>query len=47
MTLTDIQNAISFLRKVYVGKGDEDRFIQTLNALQREHDKRVKQPATR
>lgn len=47
MTLNDIQNALAFLQKVYVGRGDEERFLRTVEALKKERDKRIKQPATR
>lgn len=47
MTLNDIQNALSFLQRVYVGRGDEERFLQTIDALKKELNKRSKQPATK
>lgn len=42
MTVTDIQNAIAFLSKVYVGRGDEDRLMKTINALHKELERKMK-----
>lgn len=36
MTRNDLQNALSFLSRMYVGKPDEERFLRTLAAIRRE-----------
>jgi hypothetical protein len=46
MTVNDLQNALSFLSKVYVGRGDEERLMKTIAALKNEINKKVKVPAT-
>ena len=46
MTLNDLQNALSFLSRVYVGRGDEERLMKTIAALSKEINKKVKIPAT-
>jgi hypothetical protein len=46
MTVNDLQNALSFLSKVYVGRGDEERLMKTIFALKQEINKKVKVPAT-
>lgn len=45
MTVTDIQNAIAFLSKVYVGRGDEDRLMKTISALHKELERKTKKKA--
>lgn len=40
--MTDIQNAISFMSRLWVGKGDEERFMRTLSALESEAERRVR-----
>jgi len=42
MTLNDLQNALSFLSRVYVGRGDEERLMKTIAALSKEINKKVK-----
>jgi|TARA_R110000822_G_scaffold28074_2_gene83664 hypothetical protein len=46
MTLNDLQNALSFLSRVYVGRGDEERLMKTISALTKEINKKVKIPVT-
>jgi hypothetical protein len=46
MTINDLQNALSFLSKVYVGRGDEERLMKTIDALHKEINKKVKIPVT-
>jgi hypothetical protein len=46
MTVNDLQNALSFLSKVYVGRGDEERLMKTIAALTKEINKKVKTPVT-
>lgn len=46
MTVNDLQNALSFLSKVYVGRGDEERLMKTIAALKSEINKKVKVTAT-
>jgi hypothetical protein len=46
MTVNDLQNALSFLSKVYVGRGDEERLMKTIAALKQEINKKVKVSAT-
>lgn len=36
MTRNDLQNALSFLSRLYVGKPDEERFLRTLAAIRKE-----------
>lgn len=40
MTANDLANAIYFLRKVTVGQMDVDRLISTVEALEKELEKR-------
>lgn len=42
MTINDLQNALSFLSKVYVGRGDEERLMKTIDALHKEINKKAK-----
>ena len=42
MRIQDLLNALKFLQKTYVGKGDEEALIQTIDALNREIVKRQK-----
>jgi hypothetical protein len=42
MTINDLQNALSFLSKVYVGRGDEERLMKTISALKQEINKKVR-----
>lgn len=42
MTSSDLVNAIYFLRKVSVGQMDVDRLISTVEALEKELEKRRK-----
>lgn len=42
MTVNDLQNALSFLSKVYVGRGDEERLMKTIAALKNEISKKTK-----
>jgi hypothetical protein len=46
MTVNDLQNALSFLSKVYVGRGDEERLMKTIAALNNEINKKGKVLAT-
>lgn len=41
-TVEAMVNAIRYLQKVYVGKGEEERLISTISALQREIERRTK-----
>jgi len=36
VTRNDLQNALSFLSRMYVGKPDEERFLRTLAAIRKE-----------
>ena len=42
MTKKDIQDAIAFLEKQFVGVGDQDRLFEVIAALKEELDKRSK-----
>ena len=42
MTKKDIQDAIAFLERQYVGVGDQDRLFEVIAALKQELDKRSK-----
>jgi hypothetical protein len=42
MRIQDLLNALKFLQKTYVGKGDEEALIETIDALNREIAKRQK-----
>jgi hypothetical protein len=42
MTVNDLQNALTFLSKVYVGRGDEERLMKTIAALKQEINKKVR-----
>jgi hypothetical protein len=42
MRIQDLLNALKFLQKTYVGKGDEEALIQTIDALNREITRRQK-----
>jgi len=42
MTKRDIQDAIAFLQKIYVGVGDQDRLFQVIAALKEELARRNK-----
>lgn len=43
MRIQDLLNALRFLQKTYVGRGDEEALIETINALDREIAKRQKE----
>jgi hypothetical protein len=40
MKIIDLQNAIDFLRRIPVGRLDEERLIATVEALQHEIERR-------
>ena len=42
MTKTDIQDAIRFLEKQYVGVGEQDRLFEVITALKQELERRSK-----
>lgn len=42
MTKKDIQDAIAFLEKVFVGVGDQDRLIEVIESLKEELTRRNK-----
>jgi hypothetical protein len=42
MTVNDLQNALTFLSKVYVGRGDEEKLMKTIAALKQEINKKVR-----
>lgn len=42
MTLNDLRNAREFLRRIAVGKLDEERLIRTIEAIEREIERKVK-----
>jgi hypothetical protein len=42
MTLGDLRNARDFLRRIAVGKLDEERLIATIYAVEREIERREK-----
>jgi hypothetical protein len=42
MTLNDLLNAIHFLRKISVGQMEVDRLVATVEALEKEVEKRRK-----
>jgi hypothetical protein len=42
MTINDLLNAIQFLRKMSVGQMDVDRLVQTVEALEKEVERRRK-----
>jgi hypothetical protein len=46
MTVNDLQNALTFLSKVYVGRGDEEKLMKTIAALKQEINTKVKIPVT-
>lgn len=51
ITTQHLRDAIRFLQKVFVGSADEQRLVETINALQRElkrkeHDKRNRKNRT-
>lgn len=43
MRTQDLINALKFLQKTYVGKGDEEALIQTIDALNSEIGRRQKE----
>jgi len=43
MTNNDLRNAIHFLQRIAVGRLDEQRLIDTVNALWKELERRTKQ----
>ena len=42
MTINDLLNAVYFLRKISVGQMDVDRLVQTVEALEKEVERRRK-----
>jgi len=40
MTIEDLRNALAFLSKTFVGRGDEDRFLRTIESIKKEIKKR-------
>ena len=36
MQLRELVDALSFLQRIYVGKGDEERLMRTVRALEQE-----------
>ncbi len=42
MTKKDIQDAIAFLEKMFVGVGEQDRLFEVLESLREELDRRKK-----
>jgi hypothetical protein len=42
VTITDLQNAVQFLRRMTVGQMDVDKLVQTVEALETEIEKRRK-----
>lgn len=40
MTLNDLLNAREFLQRVFVGRGDEERLVKTIESLDREISRR-------
>ena len=42
MTINDLLNAIYFLRKIPVGQMDVDRLVETVEALEKEVERRRK-----
>jgi hypothetical protein len=40
MTLTDLRNALGFLNKVFVGRSDEECLVRTIQALEKEIEKK-------
>ena len=42
MTKKDIQDAIAFLEKMFVGVGEQDRLFEVIAALKQELDRRSK-----
>jgi hypothetical protein len=43
MTLNDLRNAIEFLRRIPVGRLDEERLIITVQALEHEIERRQRE----
>lgn len=42
VTINDIRNAIEFLKRSFPGRGDEQRLVDTIEALERELARRKK-----
>ncbi len=42
MTRKDIQDAIAFLEKMFVGVGDQDRLFEVIESLKQELTRRTK-----
>jgi len=42
MTITDLRNAATFLRRLVVGRTEEDRLFRTIAAIEREIARREK-----
>jgi hypothetical protein len=42
MTINDLTNAVYFLRKISVGQMEVDRLLQTVEALEKEVERRRK-----
>ena len=42
MTRKDIQDAIAFLEKMFVGVGEQDRLFEVIESLKEELDRRKK-----
>lgn len=42
MTINDLLNAVYFLRKISVGQMEVDRLVQTVEALEKEVERRRK-----
>jgi hypothetical protein len=42
MKLQDLRNALEFLKRSFHGRGDEQRLIQTIEALEKEIERRTK-----
>jgi hypothetical protein len=40
MTLTDLHNALKFLNKVYVGRMDEECLVKTIQAIEKEVERK-------
>jgi hypothetical protein len=42
MEVQDLLNALRFLQKTYVGRGDEDALVKTILALEKELSKKTR-----
>lgn len=42
MTIKDLMNAIEFLKRSFPGRGDEQRLLETIDALEKEIMRRKK-----